>query len=421
MASRPSVIIFSPHRNMAPAFLSAGSAVYRDLSERFDIIFYPIDFSHPPAQLVTRIVADLREKDLHIAGIVPLMDKEGVVASLLSTVLDIPAPSPVSIFRSQHKAVFNRIAARLNLLQPPTQLVYPSTPQATLAQTAYPAFLRPMRGSLSRNCHLVQTPEEVQAVLRHALWIHKGEMDWFDGFFHQFAGDDYIPLQGGFLLQPYIDEPQYTVDGFVHNGKVFVLGYTKSIYSDDRKSFLRFDYPGDIPAGVHQVMVDLLQQIATEMTYDNGGFNVEFFLREGKDIIFIEWNTRISRQFIPLLHQEYVCSPLEMMMRLACGEFPTLTKRPVVRKASSFPLRLPTDRLVVATPTQEHLRQLEQEKNIIQITSWIQPGKRLSDYDQDAYSFRYGIVDIAGETQQEIQQTLEDIQPRLGFVLERVQ
>lgn len=420
MKGRPAVVIFSPHRNMAPAFLSEGSAGYRDLCKRFDIIFYPIDFSQPPDTLVDRIAADIRQRQLPVSGIVPLMDKEGVVASALSSVLGIAAPPPVSIFRSQHKAVFARIAASLNPWQPPTLLVYPTTPRETLATMSYPAFLRPMRGSLSRNCHLVQTPEDVQAVLAHALWIHTGEMDWFDGFFHQFAPDDYIPLQGGFLLQPYIDEPQYTVDGFVHKGKVSVLGYTKSIYSDDRKSFLRFDYPGDIPAGVHHAMGDVLQRMAMDMAYDNGGFNVEFFLRGGKDIIFIEWNTRISRQFIPLLYQEYACSPLEMMMQLACGKFPTLTKRPVARKASSFPLRLSTDRLVVATPTQEHLRRLEQEKNIIQITSWIQPGKRLSDYDQDAYSFRYGIVDIAGETQQEIQQTLEDIQPRLGFVLEPV-
>lgn len=47
----------------------------------------------------------------------------------------------------------------------------------------------------------------------------------------------------------------------------------------------------------------------------------------------------------------------------------------------------------------------------------VEPGKKLSDYKQDSYTYRYALIDIAGKNKSEILNTLELVKKKLTIKL----
>ena len=90
------------------------------------------------------------------------------------------------------------------------------------------------------------------------------------------------------------------------------------------------------------------------------------------------------------------------MLDLALGRKPDLTVKDVPKQASSFPLRVPYDCLVTHVPSATEIAQLQKTFDVTRIELLVEEGKKLSDYWQDAYSFRYALVDIAGKSLDDI-------------------
>src|SRR5262249_9663258 len=141
--------------------------------------------------------------------------------------------------------------------------------------------------------HSQQEFEEKLAFLRQQT----REIDRpFKLFFSPF-NNAYTPMQNWYHVQPFIDVAQYTVDAFVFHQKVHIMGVVQSIYTEDRKSFKRFDFPGDFPKDLTGKLQDLLEKVVKTVGFDNSGFDLEFFLTPGGELLIIEMNTRVSRGF----------------------------------------------------------------------------------------------------------------------------
>jgi hypothetical protein len=109
-----------------------------------------------------------------------------------------------------------------------------------------------------------------------------------------------------------------------------------------------------------------------------------------------------------------------MLSELALGRLPNLQKKEIRCLGSSIPLRINDDSIVVSVPSKKSLETLEQELGIMSINIYVTEKSKLSDYRQDAYSFRYGVVDIAGKSLREIRMKEKKLMKKLKIIFKKV-
>ncbi|MBI4080519.1 MAG: ATP-grasp domain-containing protein [Candidatus Levybacteria bacterium] len=395
---------------------------FKNLEHKYDFFYYN-EIGKDPYEYVDFVITDLLARGVLVDGVIGDQDDTSILASLAAKKLGLIGPDPQAIFRAQHKAYFSVFAAKANNYFPPTYVLNPSVRK--FPDLPFPGFEKPSKGSLSRFAYMVRTPKELRKRLDAIERAPRKYLRWFDTFFHsQYEADKhvkkpYIPINT-LLYQPLLSFDQYTVDGLVQHGKITILGYTKSDYSEDRKSFVSFNFPSELSKNLNDEVQEVLKKLLQLLGYDNAGFNLEFFVTDRDHMIIIEFNTRLSGQFIPLMQQWYKSNNLDFAIQIALGNKPIIQSRKEKKLASSFPLRIHRDFLVEYIPDEKYYKRLKEKFDILEIRIMVDQGKKLSDYPQDGYSFRYAIVDIAGKTKQEIHDKLELVKMNLGIVFRPV-
>ncbi len=96
---------------------------------------------------------------------------------------------------------------------------------------------------------------------------------------------------------------------------------------------------------------------------------------------------------------------------------PQLIPRSLQLLASSCVLRSFEDKKVVRVPTRQEIIALKKSGHIEFMRVLVDPGYKLSDHEQDSYSYRYALVDVLGHTRQEIFGKLEFVKHQLHFEL----
>ena len=400
--------LFSPKNKNKPTYL------FR-LKEKYDFFHIPLDYTKTPFELIEGIINYLKSKGIVLDGVISLYDTESIVASYICDELRLIGPKPISIFRAQHKAIFSKIACKINPSQPLTYLI--NLNDIRVPKMDYPAFLRTVKGGGSRFAYIIHSKEELEERLNLLKGQKRPDLEWYDLFFDSFKTPS-KKSRDLYLLQPFIEGKQYTADGFVCKGQVKIVDYTETIYSPDRKSFVRFDFPAQLDEKIKLAVSDLAQKLIQELDYDNAGFNLEFFVTNKEEVVLIELNTRPSLQFIPLFDQKYTDTIVDMVCKVALGQKSLISQKKQPRAASSFPLRAWKNYKVISVPSKIQIKKLLKEKGVLGINIFAKTGEDLTHLKNDAYSYRYGIIDMAGEDLQEILARFDKMQKKLGIVFE---
>jgi len=403
---KPTIVIFVAYLDEASYF--------EDLRAEYNCIFNELSSTETPQEQVERIYRELKESSITIDGIFGINEEEKFLTALLAEKLGLPHLSLRTLYTAQNKAKFAEVAKKVNQYYPETVVL--ASVEEIPPVFSYPAWLKPAVGSLSMFAYKIDSKEHLQQMLPELLEKKRENPVRLVELYKPYMQD--TALLHAFLLQPYINAKQYTVDGLVFQGNMSLLGMTESVYTADRKSFDRFDYPVRIHEDAFAELKGILQKLINELEYDNAGFNVEFFVKENK-IIIIELNSRLSQQFYPLFEQNFQQSPLQMTLEIAQGKPPNLKKKGRQRCTSSCILRVPHDGIVRAVPSDDEAERLVQQGSMLKLTYIADPGEKLSDYDQDSYTFRYAWIDIAGDTRQEILGKLDYCKKHLTFTIEK--
>jgi len=138
----------------------------------------------------------------------------------------------------------------------------------------------------------------------------------------------------------------------------------------------------------------VVTQLINRIGYDNSCFNIEFFVTSKGQVVLIEFNTSVAFQFVALFKARYVNNYLIEACRLALGEQPHLDAISHPQMASSCVLRVYEDKWVDKVPSAGEVQALIDAGLVHSARILAQPGTRLSDYKQDAYSFRYALFNI---------------------------
>ena len=309
-------------------------------------------------------------------GVVGTKDQSALLAAVIARRRRLPGPAPEALLRCQHKPSARAIGR---------EVVPEATPSFAVVDGDLPLeapfFLKPVVGRLSHNAFRVENERELAALppldrhtIRHARIAALAGAD--EGW------------ATGFIAEELLSGLEVTLEGYVHGGRVTVIGVTDSVKYPGTNSFERFEYPTALPEARQDELAAVAARLMPALGFDEGFFNVEFFVPDGGPAQVIEVNGRIASQFAPLAAAVDGRSTYGALFALACGDDPGWEPQREGSAAVSYVLRVFADAFVVAVPPAEPALEV-----------LVEPGRALSEQGvNDAESFRLAIVYEAGET-----------------------
>jgi ATP-grasp domain len=329
-------------------------------------------------------------------GAVGTKDRSALLAAVVTSRRRLPGPSPQALFACQHKPT-SREAQR--------RVVPEATPRFELLNgpptLEPPFFVKPAVGRLSQLARRIDDPAELADL---------PSRDPYPTEYARLAELAGLPTDGlhGYLAEELAEGDEVTLEGYVHAGRVTVIGVTDSVKYPGTNSFERFEYPSRLPAARLDELAGVARRLLPALGFDGGFFNVEFFVPDQGRPTIIEVNGRIASQFAPLVHALRGRSTYELLFSLACGGDPGWTEGEPDGVAVSYVLRTFEDAFVESAPEPDE-----------GVEILAHAGRRLAEQGaNDVRSFRLAIVYDSGETRDEALERAKARAAKLRFRLE---
>jgi hypothetical protein len=373
----------------------------------------------PPLDILDVIGAAVhRYRRAGLSGVTSGVGYPGMsVASIIARELGLPGPTPASVLCCEHK-YYSRLVQQALVPEavPEFRLIDPRAPLDNAETLSFPLFLKPVKSCMSINAYRVADAAELADVARDALLP--------DGFIKPFndmlkAHTPY-ELDASYLLgESLLHGHQVSLEGYVHDGQVRVMGILDAIMFPGTLSFRRFQYPSRFSASVQTRMGEIARTLMAGMGYDNAPFNIELFYDPRTDgIHIIEVNPKVASQFADLFEKVDGHSSFSVMLQLAIGKEPSFERsKGAFNVAASCVLRTFEDKHVVAVPSQHEVDAIVARYPETHIEIHATPGRNLSDQMQDSQSFRYGLVHIGAASERDLEDKFARIANGLHFDL----
>lgn len=328
-------------------------------------------------------------------GVVGTKDLSALLAAIVAKDRGLPGPSAASLVSCQHKPTSRTIQR---------QVAPKATPQFVRLNgeetPTYPFFVKPVIGRLSQNARRIDDADELFS-------LHE-----IDEYTQRYS--DIALLAGvvpddvhGFLAEELMDGAEVTLEGYVHQGRVTSIGVTDSVKYPGTNSFERFEYPTVLPVDRQEELAALAGKVVLAHGFDNGFFNVEFFVPGSGPAQIIEVNGRIASQFAPLVQELHGRSTYDALFALACGDDPRWEVQLPDGVGLSYCKRVFSDAFVEAVPAPEDGLEL-----------LVRQGRWLSEQGvNDAESYRLAIFYATGRTREEVVQRSRMRADALSFQL----
>ncbi|MCF8024673.1 MAG: ATP-grasp domain-containing protein [Desulfobacteraceae bacterium] len=284
-----------------------------------------------------------------------------------------------------------------------------------------PFFIKPVRANISFGAHRIETPQQLE------FYIGSESMDIarFNQYYLEAIGSyskHYNAINmatcNSFLCEDLIDGNQVTVDGYIFEGDVTCFGITKAVYHPRTNSFSHHEFPYELSAGLDSAITSALSRLIPETGLNNSFFNVEIRIDEAAETFkIIEVNSRIAFQFARTIEAVTGISPLYMLCDVAAGKRPTLTPQAeqLYKYCYNFELHRFSDAKILQTPTKSVFDEIGLKYPEIRIRNLIHENVNLSDFKHNPESFRYCILDVPGNSREEILSKYDDVVAMLSY------
>ena len=207
------------------------------------------------------------------------------------------------------------------------------------------------------------------------------------------------------LAEEALSGMQCATEGYVYNGDVVVYGVLDSIDYPERSSFLRHQYPSQLPEEVQRKLRDVSRRVISRVGLDNSTFSIEFFYDPSSDdIALLEINPRHSQSHAEMFESVDGFPNHHAMAQLGLGRDPELPsgEGPYGIAAKCYYRRF-SDALVSSAPSAEDIESLQNRIDGIEVDVVAQAGQRLSELpSQDSYSYELAHVFVAAQDEQEL-------------------
>jgi hypothetical protein len=377
------------------------------IADRFTVVPIGEDAEHDPESFDANEFIDAavtRCRDDPVDGVTSSSDYPGIlVSAFVAQELGLPGPSPTAVLTSSHK-YYARVAqtAAAPEATPRFGLIDPADLNERALPLSFPFFVKPVKSWFSQYAQQVQSFEQLTGyVMAHGL---RRQLTTFTRPFN-----DLLRRHGGFdvdgsllIAEEVLVGRQVTLEAYVFASRVEPVGIVDSVMYGHTLSFRYFGYPSTfISTEVATRMLDLAARVMTWIGFEDGLFNIEFMYNEEHDTVhIIEVNPRMCAQFADMMESVNGVNTYETLFSLAAGDEPLPGLGGRYNVAASFALRHFGDARVEAAPTASMLTTLQELLPVTAAHSFYEPGELLSssDFEFDGISYRYAVINLAGET-----------------------
>lgn len=380
-----------------------------------------VEHPQPTAALqVMDLIEETLEKHsfARLSGVTSAVGYPGYsAAAIMADRLGLPGPSPYALLLCEHK-YYSRLKQKelLSEAVPDFALIDPKTGDGVENVARLPVFLKPVKSCMSKNAHRVESRRELSELVRQTLLPE----EFIKPFNDMWAAHTVGFLSASYLLaERAIDGHQVSLEGYVSGGEVHVMGIIDAVMFPGTFSFKRFVYPSKLDAEVRQRMCAIAEQFITGIAYGDGMFNMELIYDERRDEIYIiEVNPKIASQFPDLFEKVDGFSSYSVLLEMALGREPTVSRgNGKHRLAASCVLRTFEDKRVIRAPQQNQIDEIYRRFPDARVQIYGHEGKLLSEQVQDSQSFRYGLVHLGADSEQQLDERFSLCERILDFEL----
>ncbi|PXY26978.1 ATP-grasp domain-containing protein [Prauserella muralis] len=373
-------------------------------------------------ELLQKAEAQLDAFDGSIDAIVGYWDfPVSTLRAILCEKYGLPGPSLESIVKCEHK-YWSRLEQRKAIdAYPHFGIVDLDTDDPRPPDgVRYPMWLKPVKSYSSELAFQVRDDEEFDGAVAE---IREG-IDRVGKPFDYLMGKLDLPAEiadvGGAacLAEEAMSGVQCATEGYVHKGQVVVYGVLDSIDYPGRSSFLRHQYPSQLPADAIEQLVDTSVRTIKQVGMDDSTFSIEFFYNpDARKVCLLEINPRHSQSHAEMFAYVDGVPNHETMVRVGLGQDPEpLHREGPYGIAAKWYHRRFSDALVRRVPTAAEIEKVQRDLPGVIVDIVPSEGMRLSDLPgQDSYSFELAHVFAGARDEAELKDKYERCIAALPF------
>lgn len=337
----------------------------------------------------------------------------------------LPNPTLESVLKCEHK-YWSRLEQQQVIDEHPrfALVELDGTPEPPV-KLEYPMWLKPVKSVSSQLAFKVNDDDEFhRAVEEISEGIGRlGEP--FEFLLNMIDLPPEVAEAGGkaCLAEEAMTGLQAATEGFSYRGDVNVYGVLDSVNYPDSFSFLRHQYPSQLPKELTAKMIDISERVIAHIGLDMTAFSIEFFCQpDSGEVRLLEINPRHSQSHAELFDYVDGVPNHHAMLRLALGQEPNMPrgKGPFDIAAKWLHRTFIEDAVVERVPTEEEIAQIESDIDGVSIHVVVDEGVRLSDMvEQDSYSYELAQVYIGAANVDDMQRKFDTVVERLPIGLKQ--
>ena len=394
---------------------------YEFLFEGFDLFKFPQNaalLTFDVLSFIERLVERYRSQRLD--GVFSNNEHFGaLIAAVVAKRLGLPGSDPLAVIDCQHK-FYSRVRQRSVLpLATPRFAVFPySVRSPEEIGLPFPFYVKPVKATYS----VLARPVGDFATLRQHLRFRALEklvirklVRPFNDLMRTYT--DYAVDAHHMIAEEVLAGVQVNVDGFVHAGRIEILGLIDEVMYPGTHAFMRFEYPSRLPGEAQARMAALARTLIAGMGFDFGFFNVELTYDAATgDIRIIEINPRLASQLANLYRRVDGYDPYELLIAMSLGEQPRYERgNGEFGAAASFIFRRFDGRPVTRIPSRDQIRSLAEVYPDARLMLYLKEGASLAREMKWLGSYRYAVLNLGGDSAGDLHDRFHRIRRQLAF------
>ncbi len=290
--------------------------------------------------------------------------------------------------------------------------------QDEVAQLGFPFFIKPVKAYLSVFAQQIHSQKELDEYFQKTR-VSEQFLIPFNWAIEKYTDYEYDGTY--FIAEKVLQGKQVTLEGYIYEGEVGLIGIVDSVLIPNTISFERFVYPSSLSQSVQERMFESAKKFVSGIELDMTLFNIEYMYNEQTDELhIIEINPRMSAQFCDLFAMVNGVSNYDVQYDIALGRKPTVHKKGLFQISASLVGRQLYDQKVISAPTQDDLKNAQERFPELQFYPWVATGDKLSDVLQDGTSYVYGWIHLGAQNEHELEAKYQESRQLLPFVFEKV-
>lgn len=258
-------------------------------------------------------------------AVVSHQEFQGVLAaSLIAERCGLPGTPPESILACHHKLHARKVLRQVCPEANAGFHVLDPNPERLPQGLAFPAHVKPVRGTFSIMAAPVENEEACRRHLRLGpigRWSMNLLLEPFDRLVARRLPD--AGSSRRFLAEEVLQGTQHNLDGWMDDHGGHLLGIVDAHFYPGTRAFQRWQYPSALPSSVKQAAFDVAVRFLRAVGFSRGFFNMEFFHDPTQSrLTVLEFNPRFASQFGDLYRLVDGVDPHHMAIALALGEDP---------------------------------------------------------------------------------------------------